>query len=65
MPVRFENDQESIFSLAFTLNINPKKMKKIEKEYMTMKSKEAEDEMEIRVTLLLTMLKIRNIKSSA
>ena len=49
MPVRFEVDQDSVFSLAFTLNINPKKMKRIEKEYMTMKSKEAEDEMEIRV----------------
>merc|ERR1719233_1654415 len=48
MPVKFEADQDSVFSLAFTLNINPKKMKRIEKEYMTMKSKEAEDEMEIR-----------------
>jgi len=48
MPVKFETDQDSVFSLAFTLNINPKKMKRIEKEYMTMKSKEAEDEMEIR-----------------
>ena len=49
MPVRFEMDQDSIFSTAFSLNINQKKMKRIEKEYMTMKSKEAEDEMEIRV----------------
>eukprot|EP00092_Neocalanus_flemingeri_P004135 GFUD01004449.1.p1 GENE.GFUD01004449.1~~GFUD01004449.1.p1 ORF type:complete len:563 (+),score=181.11 GFUD01004449.1:228-1691(+) len=48
MPVRFEADQESVFSMAFSLNINQKKMKRIEKEYMTMKSKEAEDEMEIR-----------------
>ena len=53
MPVKFETDQDSVFSLAFTLNINPKKMKKIEKEYMTMKSKEAEDEMEIRVKNIL------------
>ena len=49
MPVKFEADPDSVFSLAFSLNINPKKMKRIEKEYMTMKSKEAEDEMEIRV----------------
>jgi len=48
MPVKFEADPDSVFSLAFSLNINPKKMKRIEKEYMTMKSKEAEDEMEIR-----------------
>ena len=47
--MKFEADPDSVFSLAFSLNINPKKMKRIEKEYMTMKSKEAEDEMEIRV----------------
>ena len=53
MPIKVEADQDSLFSLAFTMNINPKKMKRIEKEYMTMKSKEAEDEMEIRVHIFL------------
>ena len=49
MPGKFEADQDAVFSLAFSLDLNQKKMKKIEKEYMTMKSREAEDEMEIRV----------------
>ena len=66
MPARFERDQDSIFSAAFSLNINQKMMKKIEKvghclmtllsyicfdfkDYLTMKSKKTEDEMEIKV----------------
>ena len=65
MPARFERDQDSIFSAAFSLNINQKMLKKIEKvgplfddttlissdfkDYLTMKSKKTEDEMEIKV----------------
>lgn len=49
MPARFEREQDSIFNTAFSLTINQKLMKKIEKEYLTMKSKKTEDEMEIRV----------------
>ena len=51
MPNQFEAEQDSIFNSAFSLNINQKLMKKIEKEYLTMKSKKTEDEMEIRVSL--------------
>ena len=46
----FEANQEAVFKLAFELNINQKKMKKLEKEYTTMKTKEKEDEIEIRVS---------------
>ena len=49
MPARFEREQDNIFTTAFSLTINQKLMKKIEKEYLTMKSKKTEDEMEIRV----------------
>ena len=49
MPHKFESDQDSVFNTAFSLTINQKLMKKIEKEYLTMKSKKTEDEMEIRV----------------
>ena len=52
MPARFEADQDSVFTVAFSISINQKKMKRIEKEYMTMKTKEAEDEMEIRVKFM-------------
>ena len=49
MPLKFEADQEAIFSMAFGLKINQKKMKRLEKEYTTMKCKEKEDEIELRV----------------
>ena len=49
MPAHFEANQETVFKLAFEININQKKMKKLEKEYTTMKTKEKEDEIEIRV----------------
>merc|ERR1719410_471927 len=48
MPAHFEANQESVFSLAFDIVINQKKMKRVGKEYTTMKSKEKEDEIEIR-----------------
>ena len=50
MPAQFEADPDNVFSMAFGLNINQKKIKKMEKEYKTMKSKENEDEVEIRVS---------------
>merc|ERR1712168_798840 len=48
MPAIFEQDQDAIFNMAFQLKINQKKMKRLEKEYYTMKSKEKEDEIELR-----------------
>ena len=39
---------EVVFSMAFLLKINQKKMKRLEKEYTTMKCKEKEDEIELR-----------------
>ena len=52
MPAHFEANQEAVFKLAFEININQKKMKKLEKEYTTMKTKEKEDEIEIRVSMI-------------
>ena len=49
MPTKFECDPEVVFNLAFSIRINQKKMKKLEKEYTTMKTKEKEDEIELRV----------------
>ena len=49
MPARFESDPEEVMNLAFSIKINQKKMKKMEKEYTTMKTKEKEDEIELRV----------------
>ena len=50
MPAQFEADPDNVFAMAFGLSINQKKIKKMEKEYKTMKSKENEDEVEIRVS---------------
>ena len=50
-PAQFEADPDMVLNMAFSLDINQKKMKRIEKEYKTMKSKENEDEVEIRVSL--------------
>ena len=50
MPAQFESDPDHVFAMAFGLSINQKKIKKMEKEYKTMKSKENEDEVEIRVS---------------
>ena len=48
MPLLFAADVDSVMAKAFSIEINQKKMRRIEKEYKTMKSKENEDEMEIR-----------------
>merc|ERR1719397_697982 len=48
MPPQFAADPEAVFSLAFSLNINQKKMKSVAKEYTSMKCKEKEDLIEIR-----------------
>ena len=65
MPAHFEANQEAVFKLAFEININQKKMKKLEKEYTTMKTKEKEDEIEIRVSInIQTMIYCRYCKSN-
>ena len=53
MPAKFEADPEGVINLAFSIKINQKKMKKLEREYTTMKTKEKEDEIELRVSFLL------------
>lgn len=50
MPSQFEADPESVINLAYSIKINHKKMKRLEKEYTTMKTKEKEDEIELRVS---------------
>ena len=52
MPLKFEADPENYFTLAYSLRYNSKKMKKMEKEYYAMKTKEQEELVELRVSLL-------------
>ena len=56
MPASFEADPEGVINLAFSIKINQKKMKKLEKEYTTMKTKEKEDEIELRVCYAIIMI---------
>lgn len=48
LPERVQNDPDSFFSIAFTMKINAKKMKKLEKEYADVKKKEQEEMCELR-----------------
>ncbi|KAK4304856.1 hypothetical protein Pmani_023213 [Petrolisthes manimaculis] len=48
LPAKFENDPECYFNLAYSLRYNIKKMKKMEKEYTAMKTKEQEELVELK-----------------
>ena len=50
MPCKFDADPDRVFDEAYGVRLNYKKMKKLEKEYTTMKVKEKEDEIELRVS---------------
>ena len=63
MPAFFEADAEGVINLAFSIKINQKKMKKLEKEYTTMKTKEKEDEIELRVRFLYSFTIMLQIQS--
>lgn len=54
-PPRIEADPESLFVLAYQIKYNAKKMKKLEKEYAAMKTKEQEEMVELRVSFLFPM----------
>uniref|UniRef100_A0A0N5BNS3 Rab-GAP TBC domain-containing protein n=1 Tax=Strongyloides papillosus TaxID=174720 RepID=A0A0N5BNS3_STREA len=45
---RYENDHDLLFTVACQITLNAKKMKKLEKEYMTKRSKEQEEAIELR-----------------
>ncbi|ALC49482.1 CG11727 [Drosophila busckii] len=48
LPGRVEADPEAFFNLAYSLKINTKRMKKMEKEYQDLKKKEQEEMVELR-----------------
>lgn len=49
LPQKVESDPEGLFSLAYSIKINTKKMKKMEKEYADLRKKEQEEMVELRV----------------
>ncbi|XP_055711070.1 ecotropic viral integration site 5 ortholog isoform X3 [Phlebotomus papatasi] len=48
LPQKVESDPEALFSLAYSIKINTKKMKKMEKEYADLRKKEQEEMVELR-----------------
>lgn len=50
LPPQIEADPENLFSAAFNVKYNAKKMKKLEKDYAAMKTKEQEEMVELRVS---------------
>jgi ecotropic viral integration site 5 protein len=50
LPHIVENDADTMFNLAFSMKINTKKMKKMEKEYADLRKKEQEEMVELRVS---------------
>lgn len=50
LPQRVENDPDSLFQLVYSIKINSKKMKKMEREYTDLRKKEQEEMVELRVS---------------
>lgn len=49
--MKIESDPDALFNLAFSMKINTKKMKKMEKEYADLRKKEQEEMVELRVSI--------------
>ncbi|KAG5678856.1 hypothetical protein PVAND_008487 [Polypedilum vanderplanki] len=48
LPQKVESDVEGLFNLAYSIKINTKKMKKMEKDYAELRKKEQEEMVELR-----------------
>ncbi|CAD1471973.1 unnamed protein product, partial [Heterotrigona itama] len=48
LPGRAEKDPDGLMNLAYSMKINPKRMKKLEKDYTVLKMKEQEEMVELR-----------------
>ncbi|XP_014681720.1 PREDICTED: ecotropic viral integration site 5 ortholog-like isoform X2 [Priapulus caudatus] len=48
MPEKYAQDPDQLLYLSYQVKYNAKKMKRLEKEYNTLKSKEAEEQIELR-----------------
>lgn len=55
MPSRAEADPEGLMQTAYGMKYNAKKMKKLEKEYNVIKTKEQEEQAELKVCIHFKM----------
>lgn len=60
LPQKVESDVEGLFNLAYSIKINTKKMKKMEKDYAELRKKEQEEMVELRVSLCPKYKRIKN-----
>lgn len=56
LPQKVESDVEGLFNLAYSIKINTKKMKKMEKDYAELRKKEQEEMVELRVRFIYIIL---------
>lgn len=59
MPSRANSDADGLMAIAFNIKYNLKRMKKLEKEYTAIKSKEQEEMIELKVPRLICRLLLR------
>lgn len=52
MPSRAEADPEGLMQISYGMKYNAKKMKKLEKEYNVIKTKEQEEQAELKVSVI-------------
>ena len=62
LPGKVESDVEGLFNLAYSIKINQKKMKKMEKDYAEVRKKEQEEMVELRVRKILRLF-VKNVLS--
>lgn len=53
LPRKVEGDVEGFFTLAYSMKINQRKMKKMEKDYTELRKKEQEEMVELRVRVTI------------
>lgn len=58
LPPRAEADPDGLMFLAYNMKLNPKRMKKLEKDYTVMKTKEQEEMVELRVCFIFCVKRI-------
>uniref|UniRef100_A0A4W3JUS8 Ecotropic viral integration site 5 like n=1 Tax=Callorhinchus milii TaxID=7868 RepID=A0A4W3JUS8_CALMI len=65
IPQQFDSCPDKLILRAYQVKYNPKRMRKLEKEYTTIKNKEMEEQIEIKVMFANQLFVIRNPTSEA
>jgi hypothetical protein len=60
LPTRAEADPEGLMQSAYSMKYNSKRMKKLEKEYNVIKTKEQEEMAELKVNIVINFCLVFN-----